>query len=238
MSEKKECENIRKSLIYKTAVEYGDYTLNHVTGCSHGCKYPCYAYMMAKRFKKVSSYEEWLQPKLVDNIFPLLSKELPKYREKIRTLHLCFSTDPYMYGHPEICRASTQIIEKANVFGVHCSVLTKGILPIELANMPLENEYGITVVTLDENFRMEMEPGAAPMEERIRAGRSCLPGRRSNRWRSCCWTPRSFFRPSGTPACWPLHRSPVSWWSPPPHRGRLPSCALRAGVSCCSGTLR
>ena len=43
MSEKKECENIRKSLIYKTAVEYGDYTLNHVTGCSHGCKYPCYA---------------------------------------------------------------------------------------------------------------------------------------------------------------------------------------------------
>ncbi len=24
----------------------------------------------------------------------------------------------------------------------------------------------------------------------------------------------------------------------PPHRGRLPSCALRAGVSCCSGTLR
>ena len=23
-----------------------------------------------------------------------------------------------------------------------------------------------------------------------------------------------------------------------PHRGRLPSCALRAGVSCCSGTLR
>lgn len=31
---------------------------------------------------------------------------------------------------------------------------------------------------------------------------------------------------------------PVSWWSPPPHRGRLPSCALRAGVSCCSGTLR
>lgn len=69
MSEKKECENIRKSLIYKTAVEYGDYTLNHVTGCSHGCKYPCYAYMMAKRFKKVEDYEEWIQPKLVDNIF-------------------------------------------------------------------------------------------------------------------------------------------------------------------------
>ena len=56
---------IRKSLIYKTGVEYGDYTLNHVLGCSHGCKYPCYAYMMAKRFGKVKTYEEWLQPQIV-----------------------------------------------------------------------------------------------------------------------------------------------------------------------------
>ena len=40
----------RKSLIYKTNVEYGDYTINHVLGCSHGCKYPCYAYLLKKRF--------------------------------------------------------------------------------------------------------------------------------------------------------------------------------------------
>ena len=35
--------------------------------------------------------------------------------------------------------------------------------------MPLKNEYGITAVTLDEDFRKEMEPGAAPMEDRISA---------------------------------------------------------------------
>lgn len=166
MSEKGK-SNIRKSLIYKTAVEYGDYTLNHVTGCSHGCKYPCYAFMMAKRFKKVEDYNEWIKPRLVDNIFPLLTKELPKYKDKIETLHLCFSTDPYMYGYKDICETSTKIIEKANVFGVKCSVLTKGILPIELADTPKENEYGITLITLDEDFRREMEPGAAPIEERI-----------------------------------------------------------------------
>ena len=40
----------RKTLLYKTGVEYGDYTINHIQGCSHGCKYPCYAMMMAKRF--------------------------------------------------------------------------------------------------------------------------------------------------------------------------------------------
>ena len=39
----------RKSLLYKTGVEYGDYTINIAEGCSHGCKYPCYAMLMAKR---------------------------------------------------------------------------------------------------------------------------------------------------------------------------------------------
>ena len=40
---------IRKSLLYKTGVEYGDYTINHASGCYHGCKYPCYAFLMAKK---------------------------------------------------------------------------------------------------------------------------------------------------------------------------------------------
>ena len=38
----------RKTMLYKTGVEYGDYTMNHIQGCAHGCKYPCYAFMMKK----------------------------------------------------------------------------------------------------------------------------------------------------------------------------------------------
>lgn len=86
----------RKTLIYKTGVEYGDYTLNHVLGCSHGCKYPCYAFQMKKRFGKVNTYEEWIKPVVVENFMELLEKEIPKYKEKIKILHLCFSTDPFM----------------------------------------------------------------------------------------------------------------------------------------------
>lgn len=48
----------RKTMLYKTGVEYGDYTMNHVLGCSHGCKYPCYAFLMKKRFGEVKSYDE------------------------------------------------------------------------------------------------------------------------------------------------------------------------------------
>ena len=38
----------RKTMLYETGVEYGDYTMNHVLGCSHGCKFPCYAFLQKK----------------------------------------------------------------------------------------------------------------------------------------------------------------------------------------------
>lgn len=159
----------RKSLIYKTGVEYGDYTLNHVLGCSHGCLYPCYAFMMSKRFGRVKTYDEWIKPETIENTMELLDKELPKYRDKIKLLHLCFMTDPFMYGHEDISQLSMQILRRANDAGVRCSVLTKGILPEALAELPLDNEYGITVVSLDEEYIRKYEPGTAPVDERIAA---------------------------------------------------------------------
>lgn len=162
----------RKTLLYKTGVEYGDYTINHVQGCAHGCKFPCYAMMMAKRFGKAKTYEEWCEPKLVENALEILDKEIPKLKDKIKSVHLCFSTDPFMYGYDEVSQMSIAIIKKLNVAGIKCTALTKGILPIELATLSSENEYGITLVSLDEVFRQEMEPNSAPYEERIAALRA------------------------------------------------------------------
>lgn len=41
-----------------------------------------------------------------------------------------------------------------------------------VAELSPENEYGITLVSLDESFRQEMEPNTAPFDERIRALRA------------------------------------------------------------------
>lgn len=157
----------RKSLIYKTGVEYGDHTMNHIQGCSHGCKYPCYAFLMAKRFKKVEDYGSWLEPIIVENTLELLDKELPRYKDKIQILHLCFTTDPFMYGYNEIKQLTLEAIKKINDAGVKCSVLTKGLLPQILTEYSKDNEYGITLISLDETFRKEIEPGAAPYRERL-----------------------------------------------------------------------
>lgn len=159
----------RKSMLYKTGVEYGDYTMNHVLGCSHGCKYPCYAFMMSKRFGKIKSYEDWLEPRLVGNTLEILDREIPRLRDKIESVQLCFTTDPFMYGYHEIEEMSLAAIRKLNDAGIKCTVLTKGVLPIELCQYSKDNVYGITLVSLDEGYRERIEPGAASYAERIRA---------------------------------------------------------------------
>ncbi len=167
----------RKSLIYKSGL--GFYCLNHVQGCSHGCRYPCYAFSMAKHYGRAADYQEWCKPKLVANALDLLDKELPRHlaragvdsgSEEFR-IHLCLTTDPFMAGRPEIGSLSMRIIKKINAAGLACDILTKGVLPRELADARFDrdNRYGISIVSLDEGFRRRWEPGAAPYADRITA---------------------------------------------------------------------
>jgi len=167
----------RKSLIYKSGL--GFYCINHVQGCSHGCLYPCYAFQMAKQYGRVLSYDEWCAPKLVANSLDLLDKELPKFRKKADAcsgtedfrIHLSLSTDPFMVGYPEVQTMSIRIAERINSFSMTCDILTKGVLPEELSGSTFSrnNQYGISIVSLDENFRQIWEPGASPYKDRIKA---------------------------------------------------------------------
>jgi len=162
----------RKSLLYQSGVEYADFCLNHVEGCSHGCRYPCYAYMMKKRCGVIKTYEEWCQPKIVSNALELLEKEIPKYKSKIKYVHMCFSTDPFMYNQDQVGELSLKIIDKLNTSGIRCTVLTKGVYPKELADRngcSVNNEYGITLVSLNEAFREEFEPNSASFRERVKS---------------------------------------------------------------------
>lgn len=162
----------RKSLLYKSGVEYADYCINHIEGCSHGCKFPCYAMMMKKRFGKIKDYNDWIKPKIVVNALDILDTELPKLKDKIKVVHLSFMTDPFMYQQKEVADLTLKIIERLNKDNIRCTVLTKGIYPKQLANVEKygkNNEYSITLVSLDRGFKNKFEPGAAPYDERIRA---------------------------------------------------------------------
>ncbi len=160
----------RKTLLYKSEVEYGDYTINHIQGCAHGCKYPCYAMLMAKRFGRIKTYEDWLEPEIVENALQLLDKEIPRLKNKINFVHLSFMTDPFMKGYPEITDLTLKIIQKLNESNIKITLLTKGELPKQLVNTKKYrtfNEYGASLVSLDEKFRTEFEPFSSQYEERI-----------------------------------------------------------------------
>lgn len=167
----------RKSLLYKTKVEYGDWTINHIIGCMHGCHFPCYAMMMAKKFGWVKDYNDWRKPRLAVNAIELLEKEIPKYKNEIKHfVHLCFMSDPFMYDSekkdliPEIKEMTLKIIEKLNKEGIKVTTLTKGFYPDEILDKQRflqTNEYGITLVSLNKDFKRKYEPFSALYEKRI-----------------------------------------------------------------------
>jgi len=158
----------RKQLLYDTAVEYADWAANYVEGCSHACKYPCYARLF-RRFQE----DTWRKPALVANALELLDKELPKRKKEIKSVYLCFSTDPFMFRRREVEAMSIEVISKINAAGIPCAVLTKGLYPVDkIKKLGTINRYGITVTSLDEKFRRKWEPGAAPVRDRIAALRA------------------------------------------------------------------
>ncbi|WP_297445192.1 three-Cys-motif partner protein TcmP [Desulfurobacterium sp.] len=165
----------RKNLLYRTKVEYGDWTINHIIGCAHGCKFPCYAMMMARRFGWVKNYNDWRKPRVAGNALEILEKELEKYKNDINFVHLSFMTDPFMYDIetgdliPEVKELTLQIIGLLNESGIRVTTLTKGFYPEEILKMNFmkDNEYGITLVSLNDRFKKKFEPYSAPYEKRI-----------------------------------------------------------------------
>jgi DNA repair photolyase len=128
--------------------------------------------MMKKRCGIIKNYQEWLRPKLVANAMDLLEKEIPKYKKDIKFVHLCFSTDPFMYKQPEVVDLTLKIIRRLNADGIRCTSLTKGVYPKALTDKrkySVQNEYGITLVSLNERFKMIYEPFSSSFNDRVKS---------------------------------------------------------------------
>lgn len=159
---------LRKNLLYKTKVEYGDYALNHYEGCQHGCKY-CYARMIKK------PYSEWIKAKPVANAISLLKKELPVLKHEIKEVYLCFSCDSYMPLEKKT-QLTQRILKILVENDVAFRILTKSNLV--LRDLKILSSYdkchvGFIITTLNDNVRVYWEPYASKIEDRIEALKTC-----------------------------------------------------------------
>jgi len=165
----------RKSLLYRSGIGKNVWALNHVQGCAHGCRFPCYAFMMAKSFGRVKSYREWINPKIVCNAMELLRKEVPRYRPD--RVYMCLSTDPLMYDAKtgglieDVKNLTLKIISFLNSHGIPVTTLTKGFYPEEFLDKKFlrSNKLGISLVSLNSDFKERYEPFSSPYELRIKS---------------------------------------------------------------------
>lgn len=127
--------------IYKpkgAAGEYGEYALNIYTGCPHSC---FYCYVPSVLHKDRSEFHSVVEPR--KNIVEETRRQLEREKLTGKTIHLCFTCDPYPAG----CDTSTtrEIIKLLKEYGNHVQILTKSRECNDFDLLDGNDWYGITV---------------------------------------------------------------------------------------------
>lgn len=145
----------------KSNLPYTDYVINPYGGCTHACKY-CYASFM-KRF--TGHTEEWgsfLDIKRCDK--PISAKKLTG-----KTVFLASVTDPYNAAEKKY-KITRGILEQLKDIDCYVKISTKSSLiqrDLELLKQFPHLTVDMSINTLDENFRRDMDRGSS-IEERLR----------------------------------------------------------------------
>ncbi len=130
------------------AKEYGDYALNIYTGCPHECWY-CFAPGVLHKVRE--EFHRHVEPRSI--LIPL-ERQLAKEDFRGKTVHLCFTCDPYPTGYDTT--PTREVIKLLKGAGANVQILTKGDGSRDFDLLDGEDWYGITLT----GAKMEQEPGA------------------------------------------------------------------------------
>lgn len=120
------------------AREYGDYALNIYTGCPHACRY-CYVPQVLHMDRQ--TFHSYVEPR--KNIIEETKRQLEKEQISGKTIHLCFTCDPYPTGYDS--STTREIIKLLKSYGNHVQILTKGTGVRDFDLLDSEDWYGITI---------------------------------------------------------------------------------------------
>lgn len=151
-----------KSLLVKSNLPASDYVVNPYVGCTHNCLY-CYAAFM-KRFTRHD--EDW------GDFLDVKEYETYKFPKDLcnKTVLLSSVTDPY---NPYEMRyhKSRDVLERLSNTDACVEILSKSDLMIKdidvLKKIP-NLSVGISMNTVNDEFRREVEPGAPSIQRRLK----------------------------------------------------------------------
>ncbi len=141
--------------IYKPkgrAGEYGDYAINIYTGCPHRCYY-CFAPQVLHRERE--QFHACVEPRT--NIVEEVKRQLDREAITGKTIHLCFTCDPYPNGCDTT--PTREIIKAIKAAGNHVQILTKGDGSRDFDLLDSGDWYGVTVSCVG-MMALKAEPGA------------------------------------------------------------------------------
>lgn len=122
------------------AKEYGDLALNIYTGCPHKCTY-CYAPLVLKKDRQ--AFHNCCEPR--KNIVEETKKQLKRENIIGKEIFLCFTCDPFPYGHDH--STTYEIIKAIKNTGNTVAVLTKGYVDVSTLKQYFDknDRFGITI---------------------------------------------------------------------------------------------
>lgn len=151
-----------KSILSKSNLPVGDYSVNPYVGCTHACRY-CYASFMKRFTGHQETWGEFLDVKYWPEI-----KNPQKYAGK--ELFIGSVTDPYN-PQEETYERTRALLTQLQGSGAKISIATKSALvlrDLELIRSIPGARVSWSINTLDEGFKNDMDK-AAPIEQRLAA---------------------------------------------------------------------
>jgi DNA repair photolyase len=148
------------------AAEYAYLAINHYTGCTGGCDYPCYMRQMFEQKKVQPAFD---QPRVKKDAWKHI-KSVEKHAGTKKRVQLCFSTDPYQPFDDKIA-LTRAVIVGLKAHNIPMQILTKfgtrACRDFELYGK--RDLFGSTIVSTDEGWISEHEPKAACYSDRCAA---------------------------------------------------------------------
>lgn len=120
------------------AKEYGDYAINIYTGCPHRCYY-CFAPTVLRKDRE--KFHTNVEPR--EGIVEAVKRQLDREQITGKTIHLCFTCDPYPTGYDTT--PTREIIKAIKDSGNHVQILTKGNGSWDFDLLDENDWYGITL---------------------------------------------------------------------------------------------